>query len=42
MKGNVVKGHGGIDGTYPHNANFTSYVTSLNDSTTIKSCDEIP
>jgi hypothetical protein len=39
MKGNVVRGHGG---TYPHSVNFTSDVTSLNDSTTIKSCKEIP
>ena len=42
MKGNAVRGHGGIDGTYPHNVNFTSDVTSINDSTTIKSCNEIP
>jgi hypothetical protein len=36
MKGNVVRGHGGIDGTYPQNVNFTSDVTSLNDHTIIK------
>ena len=37
MKGNVVRGHGGVNGTYPHHVNFTSDVTSLNDSTQVKS-----
>jgi hypothetical protein len=36
MKGNVIRGHGGIDGTYPQHVNFTSDITSLNDSTQIK------
>lgn len=36
MKGNVVRGHGGMNGTYPQHVNFTSDVTSLNDSTQVK------
>ena len=36
MKGNVVRGHGGVNGTYQQHENFTSDVTSLNDSTQIK------
>jgi hypothetical protein len=36
MKGNVVRGHGGIDGTYPQQVNFTSDIASLNDNAVIK------
>lgn len=36
MKGNVVRGHGGKDGTYIQHSNFTSDIVSLNDSTQIK------
>ena len=36
MKGNVVRGHGGIVGTYPQHVNFTSDIASLNDSAVIK------
>lgn len=37
MSGNVVRGHGGKDGTYPQHVNFTSDIISLNDSSHIKS-----
>jgi hypothetical protein len=37
MKGNVTKGHGGCCGKYPQNGIIQSAVTSLNDSTVIKS-----
>jgi hypothetical protein len=37
MKGNIIRGHGGIDGTYLQQANFTSDVISLNDSSYNKS-----
>jgi hypothetical protein len=37
MKGNVAKGHGGYNGTYSQKSIITSAVTSLNDSSVIKS-----
>jgi len=37
MKGNVIKGHGGNYGTYPQKGIVASAVTSLNDSSVIKS-----
>lgn len=37
MNGNVVKGHGGNNGTYPQHILFSSDVSSLNDSSHIKS-----
>jgi len=36
MKGNVIKGHGGLNGFYPKKSIITSAVTSLNDSSVIK------
>lgn len=36
MKGNTVKGSGGINGTYPQQILFSSDVSSLNDSSHIK------
>lgn len=36
MKGNVIKGHGGKDGTYVQHVNFTSDIITLNDPTHIK------
>ena len=36
MKGNVICGHGGVHGTYPQHINFTSDVTTSNDSNVIK------
>jgi hypothetical protein len=37
MKGNVVKGHGGNNGAYQQSVLFSSDVTSLNDSSQMKS-----
>jgi hypothetical protein len=36
MKGNVVKGHGGYNGSYQQNAIISSAITSLNDPSVVK------